>query len=524
MAESFRHDTRILRFNPRAPQGYEGRRRDLLWPVLAYRVGVPVAPRAQRMDVFQRAVFGMLLHGVNDPQQIADILNLHPDLVRIIREHLIERDLIDSDDIVKSDAEQRYREARFDLGERADGFTTGYVFQEPFSGLLLPRLVETLETMDFTLGDLGFPELQLRERIVRPYVELAPSAQPFPPTPADVMRAFEAFRRAQRGRWEQSEEDGEDGNTPRFLNRVKRVTFIERQPELMYLSTFIFGHGLSSWEVADPFGLPTSPLSSLAHKRLTQSAPLRAFVQRLAEEEVSTGAPPFDPMEEALSRLELEFGPHVGHHPLLQSLLDAELGRAEFQAAPASQRTRRAKQALGATRSLLEHLLRAVRAEFSTAGVERQLVDGDRLYNLRRIEAAANALSFALPVPDRLGSVKASDVYWMANRDQSGKLRPLLVSILLSASTHAHHPLHSTARTNPQFLQQLDEVLGWCGEAAHVGDALPDFDGLVEPALERTYEAVRFLTTDRAGPPPPPSANYRVAPEPQELEYDDLEL
>ncbi|PJI52668.1 hypothetical protein CTI14_38875, partial [Methylobacterium radiotolerans] len=75
------------------------------------------------------------------------------------------------------------------------------------------------------------------------------------------------------------------------------MNFIESQPELMYLSTFIFGSGLSSWEVADPFGLATSPLTPLAHKRLARSGHLQAFVQRLGETEMSDSDPRTDPVE-----------------------------------------------------------------------------------------------------------------------------------------------------------------------------------------------------------------------------------
>lgn len=521
MAASFPRDARILRFNPRAPQGYKGRRRDLLWPVLAYRVGVPVSPRTEQMDLFQRAVFGVLLHGVNDPQQIADILHLHPDLVRIVKDFLVERGLIDRDDIVKPDAERRYREARFDLGQRPDGFTTGYVFQDPFSGLLLPRLVETLETADFTVQESGFPELHRGDRVFRPHVEFLPSDKPAPPRAADVMRAFEASRRAQKGRWETDDDEGAEA---RFLGRVKRVNFIEREPEVMYLSTFIFGHGLSGWEVADPFGLPTSPLTALAHKRLTGSKHLRTYVQRLAEEGSEDVDASHDPVEDALASLQHEFGPEVDDHPLLQALLDAELASGEFRAAPESQRQRRARQALGAIRNLAEHLLREVRSRHSTAGAERQLIDRDALYNLRRIEAAAEALSFALPLPSTLTSVKASDVYWMANREQSGKLRPLLVSILLSAGAHPGHPFHIAACRSPHFLRELDEVLGWCGEAAHVTATPADLEGLVQPALERVYEAAQLLLAATPAPATSAGPTFRVAPEPQELEFDDLDL
>lgn len=521
MATSFPRDARILRFNPRAPQGYEGRRQDLLWPVLAYRVGVPVSPRAEQMDLFQRAVFGVLLHGVNDPRQIADILHLHPDLVRIVKDFLVERDLIDQDDIVKPDAERRYREARFDLGQRPDGFTTGYVFQDPFSGLLLPRLIETLETADFTVRENGFPEVQRGERVSRPYVESLPSEKPTPPRAADVMRAFESSRKAQKGRWEP---DDDEGTEARFLSRVKRVNFIEQEPEVMYLSTFIFGQGLSGWEVADPFGLPTSPLTALAHKRLAKSKGLRSRVQRLAEEGTEEREASRDPVEEALVDLQHRFGPQVEDHPLLQTLLDTELATAEFRAAPASQRQRRARQALVATRSLIEHLLREVRSRHSTAGAERQLIDRDSLYNLRRIEAAADALSFAVPLPPTLTSVKAADVYWMANREQSAKLRPLLVGILLSASAHADHPFRAIARSAPHFLQKFDEVLGWCAEAAHMGPTPADLTGLVEPAVDYIYQVTNLLLAAASPAVTPAEPTFRVAPEPQDVDFDDLDL
>lgn len=524
MAASFPRDVRVLRFNPRAPQGYQGRRRDVLWPVLAYRVGVPVSPRPERMDLFQRAVFGVMLHGINHPHQIADILNLHPDLVGIVKVFLRDRGMIDQDDIVKADAERRYREARFDLGEGADGFTTGYVFQDPFTGLLLPRLVETLETADVTVQDSGFPELKMGDRTVRPFVEFAPSERPPPPGAADVMRAFEAARKARRGRW--ALDDDEDGGTgPKFLDRVKRVNFIEQRPEVMYLSTFLFGQGLSGWEVADPFGLPTSPLTSLAHKRLAGSPLLRGAVQRLAEDDGDRdrAASTRDPVEDALETLRHTFGAQVDGHPLLQALLDAELAAGEFRAAPTGQRRRRAAQSLMATRGLLEHLLRDVRSRHSAAGVERQLIDREPAYNRQRIEAVAHSLGFRCPLPGTLTSVKATDVFWMANRESSGKVRPLLVAILLSAANRPDHPLHGAARGTSTFLHDLDEVLGWCGDAAHVSSTPPDLTPFAEPALERAYHAVRVLGAE-ASTATPAAPTFRVAPEPEEPEFDDLDL
>ena len=146
------------------------------------------------------------------------------------------------------------------------------------------------------------------------------------------------------------------------------------------------------------------------------------------------------------------------------------------------------------------------------------------LYNLRRIEAAADALSFAVPLPPTLTSVKAADVYWMANREQSAKLRPLLVGILLSAGAHADHPFRAIARSAPHFLQKFDEVLGWCGEAAHMGPTPADLTGLVEPAVDYVYQITNLLLAAASPAVTPAEPTFRVAPEPQDVDFDDLDL
>lgn len=536
MAASFPADARILRFNPRLPQGHGGGRRDLLWPVWAYRVVVPVAAQPERMDLLQRAVFGMMLHGLVQPDGIAARLQLHPDLVRVIQKYLRDRSMVDDHGIVKKDAERRYRDARFQLGEQPDSFTTGYVFQDPFSGLLLPRLVQALEVPEVTPAEDGFPQLRLGERLIRPFVEFPPDSPPPAPSPADVLGAAEAFQRAQRrGQADLSPDVGDDfteGRSPRFLQRLRRVNFIENRPERMFLSTFVFGDGPGTWEVADPFGLPTSPLTALAHQRLRHSRGLAQLIERLGVAPAGEPGTSGDPTARALRALEQHLGPGLENHPLLQALIDAELNHQDFLSAPPDQRPRRARASLQGTRLLLEHLLRELRSRFSTAQVERQLVDGDRHYNLRRLEHAAASLGLETPLPPTLTSVRVSDVFWMANRDQSGKLRPLLAAILLSAREHAEHPLRVAAPHEPRLLQQLDEALGWCGEAAHAGPPGIPVEERASPALEVTYLAVRCLcppsaprddVVAAASPPPPAVPALRVAPEPLDTGVDDLE-
>jgi hypothetical protein len=537
MAASFPPDARILRFDPRLPQEYHGRRQDLLWPVWAYRVVVPESLPAELMDPFQRAVFGMMLHGIVDPVDIAGQLCLHPDLVRIVQAYLENRSLIDAQKIVKKDAEIRYRNARFQLGEQIDRFTTGYVFQDPFSGLLLPRLVRKLEQADVTILDSGFPALRLGERTVRPFTELPPPTRPPAPGQADVLGAADAFQRVR-----QRSRSTDDVSGTQFLGRVQRVNFIEDQPELMFLSTFVFGEGQGSWEVADPFGLPTSPLTALVHQQARRSPMLAQLAVRLAGEEQATAALVADPQQEALERLQ-QLHTGVDDHPLLQVMLDAELAHQELLEASELNRKRRAQALLLASRLLLEHTMRQVRARYSTRGVDRQLLDGDRHYNLQRLEAAASTLGYDVPLAPTITRVKVSDVHWMANREDSGKLRPLLAALLLSAAQHDGHPLRSAASDHPNLLHLLNEALGAGGQGVHAGGTETDvpLDQMALRTLAAAHVAARLLcparpTTDSA---PvvlsdlsyPPASTFtaavpklRVAAEPIDTGIDDLDL
>lgn len=535
MAASFPADARILRFNPRLPLGHAGARRDLLWPVWVYRVVVPVSSQPERMDLLQRAVFGMMLHGLVEPEEIAARLQLHPDLVRIIQKYLRDRSMVDEHGIVRADAERRYRNARFQLEEQPDSFTTGYVFQDPFSGLLLPRLVQALETPEVVPAEDGFPQVRLGERLIRPFVEVPSPTPPPAPSPADVLGAAEAFARVQKKVRTDLLADDEEapGRSPRFLQRMRRVNFIEEQPELMFLSTFVFGSGPGAWEVADPFGLPTSPLTALAHQRRRRSQGLAQLVERLGGTDTAQdSSTPEDPTERAVSALERRFGFGLDDHPLLQPLLEAELYHQEFLAASPERQPLRARDCLLRTRLLLEHLLRDLRMRFPTNRVERQLVDGDRDYNLQRLEYTAASLGFDTPLPAALTSVRVNDVRAMANYEQSGKLRPLLAAILLSARDHPDHPLRAAAPQVPRLLLQLDEALSWCGEAAHAGVPNTAVEERASPAVEVAYLAVRHLcpfpTSRNGGTAPHPSITpaapvLRVASEPLDLSVDDLE-
>ena len=536
MATSFPPDARILRFDPRLPEDYQGRRENLLWPVWAYRVVVPESPPADLMDPFQRAVFGMMLHGIVDPGDIAERLCLHPDLVRVIQAYLENRSLIDAQKIVKKDAEIRYRDARFQLGEQADRFTTGYVFQDPFSGLLLPRLIRKLELADVTILDSGYPALRSGDSTVRAFAELPPPARPPAPGQADVLGAADAFQRVHH-----RSKSTEAASRTQFLKRVRRVNFIEDQPELMFLFTFLFGEGQGSWEVADPFGLPTSPLTALVHQQARRSPRLAQLAARLDGEEHSSAELVADPQLEALERLQ-QLHAEVDDHPLLQVMLDAELAHRELLEASESNRKRRSQALLLASRLLLEHTMRQVRARYSTRGVERQLLDGDRHYNLQRLEAAASSLGYDVPLPPTITRVRVSDVHWMANREDSGKLRPLLAALLLSAAQHDDHPLRSAASNHPDLLHLLDEALGAGGQGVHAGgeETSVALDHVALQTLAAAHLTVQMLCparppekqppplrSDASQHPPPFTAavpELRVAAEPIDTGIDDLDL
>ncbi|PYE54070.1 hypothetical protein [Deinococcus yavapaiensis] len=499
MVASFPREAPILRYRLYDHRIPVARRRDLLWPVWAYRVVAP-RPRSRRWNFLQRAVTGLLLRGYHDDVAIADLLHLHPDLVRVVRRQLVDNGTTFEDGLVKPDAARRLRDETFDLAQNLDDFITGYVFQDPFSGLLLPRLASTIETPDVTFDDRGFPVLLFNNRSHRPFVELPTGAPPATPTPRDVLDAVTRFERARHGSSEAFEDDDRPANVAR---RVDRVNFIEDRPHLMFVSTYLyFEEGDQDWNVCDPFGLRTSPLTTVVKRRSRDSKNLAAFVERLHERVTPEGeasyASVLDRVQaDAEREVERHFGQRAQEHPLYQWLLECELAHQELRSASDKHAERKANEALKATRKLIEGVLAVVRDAHATAGVEQHLIEHDRTYNARRLDAMAQSLGFVTPLPERLSSVKVSDVYAMANRAWTGKLRPLLVATLIAAYRDARHPLRAVATRDPTFLHDLESAIHWGGGAAHVPNAddapLPPAVTVAPNARDVAYRALSAL-------------------------------
>lgn len=61
----------------------KGAKRSVLWPVLVHRVLYPEAKRPQ-LNLFQRAVLGLIRARTTQPETIAELTGLHQNLINLI--------------------------------------------------------------------------------------------------------------------------------------------------------------------------------------------------------------------------------------------------------------------------------------------------------------------------------------------------------------------------------------------------------------------------------------------------------
>jgi len=129
----------VLNLEPAAPIPDRARS----WIAVPLRAHAVVAPRpgqAEEANLLQHAVLGLLRTGMRDPGVIGERLVLRSELVEIVMGHLRGEGWIDDQRALTPAGELAIQEP----GSSLD-YTQLWVFQEPWSGRLLPRFTERLD-------------------------------------------------------------------------------------------------------------------------------------------------------------------------------------------------------------------------------------------------------------------------------------------------------------------------------------------------------------------------------------------
>lgn len=221
-----------------------GRRRNLSWPVDAYRITLPKPDEdGLSLNPFEQVILSLLALGNMTSQALAEETCIPRDLVESILLRLRDRGLIDDfNGVLEASGSNAASEAG------ATAFVTALLFRELVSGQVLP-FMQLLEHQP----------LRKKEQKQAAYKIRALAAGQMPPTQRDVIKVTRAMQR-------RAAEFGKAERTP----ALHKIMIVE-QPERYYLDCPIaIQKSDGEFRIADPFGNGFSLVLERAFEQLLE--------------------------------------------------------------------------------------------------------------------------------------------------------------------------------------------------------------------------------------------------------------
>lgn len=503
------HESHILWYRPRA-HAHLGPRNDrvyLLWPALAFRV-VVAEPYTRRLNLLQKAVLGILEASCLTAEEIATKLAIHRELAAFV---LLEQQALRHIDEYCT-VTARGREILEDEREQAARLVPGWVFRDPFSERLWPFVAETLEPARTAVNDRGHIDLELgsdgnswRQSAWRQQPPL--DADATPPVAQDIVRAAARHARRNRRARHQGDDWQQDENLSTRVD-ISRVQCVERRPERVFLSTFLYVPQAGSdrdldWFACDFFGRGASPaLRPLVADAARRDEHLRVRLDPLiAHTRQYSGLKDF---REALEHRHRAAQAQLAHaltsdilrHGVSESLVEAFDGWLEICELPGHDTERQRRSVLMACRRTLERALRELARDWPLAGVSTLLVrdrESAREFNPAVFRRAADSVGLAR-LPEVLTRVTWGQVHSVSAYADSWRLRPLVAATLLAADREPEHPLRAAAGRHADLLRDIEWIAALAGsKAAHDNPDEPIAESEVRDCLNRTIAVVDAL-------------------------------
>jgi hypothetical protein len=505
--------TDVLLYKPRSHVQYrQGGRRFLLWPVYAYRVYAP-KPKVRKLNVFQKAILGFCRAGQRKVEVIAKSLFLDVEVVRFVINELRHLSLLNPDYSLTSHGHTLLAE---ELDQLPTEIVMSYVFQDPWSGKLWPRITENLQYANIEYeGDTKYPTLLFgtkgSPRRHRPFVKRGDQDMvPRTPNALDILNASRQNEKDKRrsaeflsGLGNTFEEDVTESNSVDGAE-LASVSVINEEPELFYLTTYIYIpdyelHSLE-WYICDPFGFGSSPwLRRSFDQQAEKDSTLRDFRDGFLANALG------DPQHygdqflaldlEAKREVRDRFTDAIELYPFFSQLVAMERAFNECLLYQSNCPDDKLGDVLVKAGVSLEGLFRYIHSQFPAS-------DAWRVYTLPTWQARnsllneiALSLGFHTPLPKGLAGITPNEIR-RACESGGGTLGERLVTLLLSARRQVEHPLRRNAAVNPDLFNQLSIIMKMRGLSAHDTNNEISID-LVLDLREKTYQIVHeLLSTD----------------------------
>lgn len=514
----------VLDYGPQLHRrGLEWQQRfEILWPVHAWRIVVPVGERA-KLDPLQRVVLRLRRAGLMEPEELATRVGVDPELVVHLAAEL--RDLGYLDDLGRVSEHGAF--ALEDLIPANRSLRTGWVFQEAVGGEWLPRFTTELNDIDVEPDDRGFPLVRRGTR-GDPRLDPAfvvPALRPHADCPQanDILDLLRRHRRDLR----RLKRAGTD-LTPYLAPAGERLEGSPKGPEAYHLRTFVYvPHDLElegqPWYVAEPFGFGASPLlrSLLESLRLEQDEGIRRRLDLITGVHLHQARSSWEAMngllrEQAERIVDEGFpGTAVDAAEVRNALVEAHvaLGSAQEAAKQTPPPALPASHIGGHLRGALELALQALHRRSPPGDAWQRLFQRDLRTQLgkalrkRTLQECGVAVGFPV-LPSAVHSPSPGRVQEAAQRVEISNLRPKVAAFILAATSAPDHPLRRLAQAAPDWIIRADDLVDQANKAVHPTSrqrvTLEVVEGWAESALALCRELFEAMA------PAPVTANRRT--------------
>jgi len=253
--------------------------RSVLWPVLVHRVLYP-EPRQPELNLFQRAVLGLIRANRTKQADIASLTGLHPELITLIVAQGISNGWLTSAADKLTDKGQRLLD---DEEDESTNLKAGFVLQDAITGDFWPRMVTRLEQVESVDPQAKFPEFSIERKTgktFRPFLARA-NKQNLPSLDNELLsRAYREYRKDYRS----SQQLGGMQTTSEYV-RLQGVQRLDESPEAARVVVWVTGdeEGDELWSVKDPFGLREDAwwLEDALRQLLESDTNLRTYLAKL---------------------------------------------------------------------------------------------------------------------------------------------------------------------------------------------------------------------------------------------------
>lgn len=500
MAASFDTTTTpILDFGYYRPSQYIERKR-IAFPAYAYRVLCPI-PTGERLNPFQRAVLHFVSIGVIETAKMAENLRLHPDLMALVSTELQGMGLLKDTGQLTPKGQQAINED--------DGLNyqlqTAYVFQNVWTGSLLPRVKSHLEYAEVEYDEKGKPLVREGSHgdpeQYSPYFLYAPDASYEPIDSETILRVVQQHQRHSKANEDShfsNEIDIDIDDIVSLPVEMDRVQSISQSPTAVYLLTWLYfleDTLEDGWYVSDPFGLGIAPwlYQAIQVRRQNDNALhkwLESFEIKHRKDADSVKYKDDVALITEDTLIEI-FGPQILEHPYYDRLFQFEYRLHEI---------RQTQQ--GSYEDLIVQLAKiieqALRDMQSASCQTIAYPNVDRAFRQQQLDQCAERIGLTLPVPGYYANISPYKVN-NAVRKAQGTIAELLIALLLGAIQNEEHPLRHITEIDPGFLVNLAQLAQDRNKSAHASDKQFDME-TVESHRQHVFKFLNVLLTTQGTP------------------------